>query len=154
MPTTHTEAKQELAQAIVRNIERGSEVAAALEKALLSLSGGALVFSMTFVNTLAPSKLALPLLFLAWLAFATSMIAVLAALRSLQSGLRKTFDEILNRLMEVERAETISERVRIPTKKIKYRYVELLNRLAIAAFIAGVLLLGSFVGYNLWFAAT
>ena len=39
----------------------------------------------------------------------------------------------------------------IPKKKIHYAKVEILNQLAIGAFIVGVLLLGFFVGYNLWF---
>jgi len=106
---------------------------------------------MTFVNTLAPSKLALPALFLAWIAFVGSIISLLYAMRSLQSGLSKTFDEIMDRLSEVEHAERSgASGISIPKKKIHYAKVEILNQLAIGAFIVGVLLLGFFVGYNLW----
>ena len=151
MAVTYDEAKRGLIEAISKNIQRGSEIAAGLDKALISLSGGALVFSMTFVNTLAPSKLALPALFLAWIAFVGSIISLLYAMRSLQSGLSKTFDEIMDRLSEVEHAERSgASGISIPKKKIHYAKVEILNQLAIGAFIVGVLLLGFFVGYNLW----
>jgi hypothetical protein len=152
MPVTYDEAKRELFEAISKNIQRGSDVAAGLDKTLISLSGGALVFSMTFVNTLAPSKLALPALFGAWVAFSTSIVAVLYSMRSLQSGLLKTFDEIMNRINALEEAEREgASQISIPTKSIRYANVEFLNRAGIGAFIVGILLLGFFVAYNIWF---
>jgi len=150
MATTYEEAKRELMAAISRNIHRGSDIASGFDKALISLSGGALVFSMTFVTTLAPQRRALLLLFFAWIAFSVSIITVLYSMRSLQSGLSKTFDELVDRQGDVEAAERAGGGISIPTKKIRYARVEALNQLAIGAFLAGVLLLGLFVGYNLW----
>ncbi len=46
----------------LRICSNGGDIAASLDKTLVSLSAGALVFSMTFVGTLAPERLWLPLL--------------------------------------------------------------------------------------------
>src|SRR5439155_225693 len=74
-----------------------------------------------------------------------------AKTETIRSGLSKTFDEIMDRLSEVEHAERSgASGISIPKKKIHYAKVEILNQLAIGAFIVGVLLLGFFVGYNLW----
>jgi hypothetical protein len=46
-----------LVERMLDTIRYGAEVAGTLDKTLVSLSGGALVFSMTFVDRLAPAKL-------------------------------------------------------------------------------------------------
>jgi hypothetical protein len=53
-------ARAKLSESIERNVERAGGIAAQLDKTLISLSAGALVFSMTFVGAFAPRKLALP----------------------------------------------------------------------------------------------
>ena len=82
-----TEAKRELHERAERNIDRGGIVSANLDKALISISGGALVFSMTFVGVLAPAKLLLPILFLSWAAFGASIVCVILAMRAEQKAI-------------------------------------------------------------------
>ena len=72
------EARTKLSESIEQNVERSGRVATQLDKTLISLSAGALVFSMTFVGTFAPGKLLLPLLFFAWAAFAACLVSFLA----------------------------------------------------------------------------
>jgi hypothetical protein len=50
------EARRDLAGMINDTVQKGAEVSAALDKTLVSLSGGALVLSMTFIDKLAPGK--------------------------------------------------------------------------------------------------
>jgi hypothetical protein len=52
-----------LVERLVANIRYCAEVATSIDKTLVSLSGGALVLSMTFVDRFAPAKLWLPVLF-------------------------------------------------------------------------------------------
>jgi hypothetical protein len=47
---------------IVDYVDRGERVSTELDKTLISLSAGALIFTMTFVGTFAPGKRWLPLL--------------------------------------------------------------------------------------------
>jgi hypothetical protein len=51
--------RETLGAQIDSKIETGAKVAAQLDRTLISLSGGALIFSMTFVDKIAPAKLAL-----------------------------------------------------------------------------------------------
>jgi hypothetical protein len=149
MAETYAQAKQKLTDAISRNIQRGSEVGSSVDKNLISLSGGALVFSMTFVDKLAPHKLILPVLFSAWTAFTACMIFVLFSMIYLQVGLSKTFNTLVQQINDVEAAERAGVRVSHPTKAIRYSKVKALNSLAVGSFIVGVLLLGFFVAYNI-----
>ena len=147
-------ARAKLSESIERNIERGGGVAAQLDKTLISLSAGALVFSMTFVGALAPRKLLLPLLFLAWGAFAACMICIIFAMRAEQIGIRKATQDMDALLRQIDTHEPVVSAAKLRLKLTHTisaaRGVVMLNKCAIAAFMLGVVLLGVFVGYNLW----
>jgi hypothetical protein len=143
-----------LGEGIQRNMERAGRVAAQLDKTLISLSAGALIFSMTFVGTFAPAKLLLPLLFLAWGAFASCLTFVIFAMRAEQNHIRKkthSFDTLLKQLDEDEPLLSATKlSVKLTYTVSSALAVRVLNKCAIGAFMIGVILLGSFVGYNLW----
>jgi hypothetical protein len=137
----------------------GSKIAAQLDRTLISLSGGALLFSMTFVDKIAPAKLQLWLLFAAWVAFVVSMVAVMLAMRAEQrlihgqivraSKLYDTLDAQEDEALSTGRAINI-----VPARVAVSKGVGVLNLVAMIAFGLGVALLGTFVGYNVWKAPT
>jgi hypothetical protein len=148
------EARTKLSEIIESHIKRSGNVAAQLDKTLISLSAGALVFSMTFVGIFAPGKLLLPLLFFAWSAFAACLTFVIFAMRAEQNAINKAmqnFDMLLKELDKNEPLASVTKlSVRLTRTVSTTRRVLILNRSAIGAFMIGVLLLGLFVGYNLW----
>ena len=83
------EARREIAEHMERHVRYSAEVAAALDKIIVTLSGGALVLSMTFADRLAPARLWLPVLFLSWLVFAVSIVSVALSYKALQKQLRE-----------------------------------------------------------------
>jgi anaerobic C4-dicarboxylate transporter len=143
------EARRDLAGMINDTVQRGAEVSAALDKTLVSLSGGALVLSMTFIEKLAPAKLWLPILFTSWAAFTISIICVVISLRFIQTELSEHGD-YLNRLTaEFEENLTSGKVGKVTTSAKQHRTVTWLNRIAVVAFLVGIILLGIFVGHNL-----
>ncbi len=151
-----SQVDKDLIERIEQNLERGGRVAADLDKTLISLSAGALVFSMTFVSSLAPAKLALWVLFLSWAAFGTSMLSVIFAIRNVQNALVKGMGNLKLAAEAIEQNKPIHSFFKVPMQKLTTKVtnnllVERLNILAISAFVLGVLLLGVFVGYNLWY---
>jgi hypothetical protein len=134
-------------------IERGSRVASAIDKTLISLSGGALIFSMTFVERLAPQKLLLPLLFCSWAFFALAIICVILAMREEQSALHaeaKQYTDSLAKLDQtpgaIRQALQLQPSITVGRNPKVWRW----NLFPVGAFLVGVLLLGAFVGFNLW----
>src|SRR5438552_8356700 len=88
-----------------RLTELGHEIGSAIDKALISLSGGALIFSMTFVERLAPEKLLLPVLFLSWAFFAIAIVSVVMAMRGEQKDLTSQgvrASEVLKSLEQIQ----------------------------------------------------
>jgi hypothetical protein len=143
------EARRDLADMIDDTVQKGAEVSAALDKTLVSLSGGALVLSMTFVDKLAPAKLWLPILFTSWGAFAISIICVVMSLRFIQTALSK-HGVYLNTVTEEFEKNLESGKIgRVTTSAKQHGIVTWLNRAAVVAFLAGIILLGIFVGHNL-----
>ncbi len=126
-----------------------------LDKTLVSLSGGGLVFSMTFVSALAPSKHLLSVLFAAWAAFTISIISVVLAIRrsqTLEGERLVAATNLLKEINEVERSGMVNI---LPTAQFhisaaRDMQIIVLNRSAILCFLVGVTLLAIFVGYNLW----
>jgi hypothetical protein len=147
-------ARAKLSESIERNVERGGGVAAQLDKTLISLSAGALVFSMTFVGAFAPRKLVLPLLFFAWGAFAACIICIIFAMRAEQTGIRKGTQDMDALLRQLDKHEPMVSAAKLRVKLMltisTAPRVLVLNKCAIAAFMLGVVLLGLFVGFNLW----
>jgi hypothetical protein len=151
-----------LREAIERNVDRGSRTAAQLDRTLISLSAGALLLSTTFVPTLAPKKLWLPLLFLAWLSFVASMILVIFAMRSAQSAVERAVQKAGASLKTLEKRPDIARQfiVEQPMEGIEtpltlkeitpHMHIAYLNLSSLIAFTFGVLCLAIFAGYNLW----
>jgi len=148
------DAQKRLVEQLENRIQQGGRVAAELDKTLISLSAGALVFSMTFVNTLAPQKFWLPVLFAAWTAFALSIVFVILAMRSEQrmvnGVIRRIGDECstLEKTAAFIRSFHISPHVE--TSTITNPNIGRLDFAALLRFLLGVASLGCFVGYNLW----
>jgi hypothetical protein len=147
------EAKRRLTDNVERNIERSGRVAAQLDKTLISLSAGALVFSMTFVSAFTPGKLLLPLLFLAWGAFAACMMLVIFAMRAEQNAMTAATQDLDSLLQQLDKHEPLVSAAKLNVK-LTYTVsaaprVVRLNKCAIGAFMVGVGFLGLFVGYDL-----
>lgn len=149
------EAQKELHERAERNIDRGAIVSANLDKALISISGGALLFSMTFVGALAPAKLLLPVLFLSWAAFGGSIACVILAMCAAQNAIVAA---VKNTQLAVERLKkdtALSVLVQMGvdpkvTPTVTHsKPVFVWNNCAITALIMGLVLLSVFAGYNL-----
>ena len=143
------ESRREIAQYIYNNVRYGAEVAAALDKIIVTLSGGGLVFSMTFADRLAPARLWLPILFLSWFAFAMSIIGVTFSLRTLQNELSKKSNQLAQMSTEFEENLTESKIGSIITGITRHKRVAIWNHIGIWSFVSAILLLGVFVGRNL-----
>lgn len=148
------DARQQAVEELTRAMQSASAAGANLDKVLLSLSGGALVLSMTFVEQFAPSKLLLPVLFLSWLAFGASLVSVVFAMRADQNAANRMTMDISKILADIENksAAVIAAKysVRFSRDVSLTTSVRYLNTCAISTFSLGMLLLGVFVGYNLW----
>jgi hypothetical protein len=149
---------QDLADRTERRLEHGRRVAADLDKTLISLSAGALVFSMTFANSLAPAKHVLWILFSAWIAFAATMLSVIFAQRRVQAAIVKTIVNLQRASEAIEKNKALHSFLKTPVKPLKSTVtpvpsVDFLNNLAMGAFLLGISLLGIFVGLNLWFGS-
>ena len=153
-----SEHREKLIRRLDEKVELGFKVASELDRTLVSLSGGALVFSMTFVDKLAPAKLLLPVLFGAWAAFAASMGAVIFAMRGAQNHISQEIAKFTTHFSELDQAEKAArtqpqiprQTVRVIPSVSKSTSVGWLNVGALVAFVIGVTLLGIFVGFNLW----
>jgi hypothetical protein len=148
------DARSKLSESIERNIERAGRVAAQLDRTLVSLSAGALVFSMTFVGTFAPRRLLLPVLFCAWGAFAGCLTFIIFGMRAEQNAIRKATGNFDSLLKQLDAHEPLVSAAKLSVKLTltfpAARWVLILNKCAIAAFMLGLALLGFFIGYNLW----
>jgi hypothetical protein len=126
------------------------ETSSELDKVVVSLSSGALVFSMTFVRYLAPQRIWLPILFLSWLAFTAAIVIVAWSIRQSQKHLVITIlrhDNLRKDLDKLEADKAISADYTVRANLLKD--IGRLNNLAIACFISGLILFGIFVGRNL-----
>jgi hypothetical protein len=140
-------ARETYSSAFEAGINRGEQ----LDKAIISLSGGGLVFSMTFVSALAPNKHLLWSLFAAWGSFTISIISVVLAIRRSQflDGQRLiSAAKMINELNEAEQFGAPPPHLNANARRDMC--ATYLNRAAVGCFLLGVILLGIFVGYNLW----
>jgi hypothetical protein len=144
-------ATQNTATLFADTLKLHQRIAEALDKTLISLSGGALVLSMTFVTALAPGKSLLPVLFSSWLCFGVSIVCVIIATRKAQIGTVRDAEVLTKFMRELdEKKKGGSTLVQATPEITRDVAVTHLNNTAIAAFLFGLLLLGFFVGFNLW----
>jgi hypothetical protein len=73
-------------------IEAESQSAQSFDKAMLTLSAGALALSITFIKELAPEPKCLCCLYFAWAGFCISLLSTLASFLTSQSSMRKQRD--------------------------------------------------------------
>src|SRR5205807_124145 len=140
---------QDLADRTERRLEHAGRVATDLDKTLISLSAGALVFSMTFANSLAPAKRVLWILFSAWIAFGTTILTVVFAQRRVQAAIVKAILNLQRASEAIEKNKALYSFLKAPIKPLKATVtpvpsVDFLNNLAMGAFLIGILLLGIF----------
>jgi hypothetical protein len=131
-------------------LHKGSEQAYQVDKSLLTLSGGALLLSITFVGTLSETKHCVGLLFVAWGCFVASITAVIFGMWKAQWITHQTAREAadaLERFSQMNVAEAAAQRATFPVGTDKP--VAWLNCIAILGFVLGVVFLCWFVGKNL-----
>jgi hypothetical protein len=113
-----------------------------LDTALVTLSGGALVISITFVDRVADGSPAYPAIMLAsWICFSVVVLLTLLSLYFSQKGAQSYALE-LDRLVEGDKSA-------YERSIWQYDWVKYLNFISIALFFVGVILLVVFSGINL-----
>jgi hypothetical protein len=143
-------SRRELIEQMRGLVDKGHAQAERIDSALLTLTAGALLLSITFVGTLTTSKQCLILLFVAWGTFILSMICVILAMMRAQHQSHQSAVETANnleRFSELDFVQAAQQRVTFPVGTQKT--VASLNVIAFIAFIIGVAFLCSFVGINL-----
>jgi hypothetical protein len=145
-------ARREITELLFDAYKRNREVGFSLEKVLISLSAGSLLFSMTFISALAPAKHWLIVLFLAWICFAGSIVLVIIGMRITQLTEVKIAVKMSELLEELEKRKSPEVQVRPNIKASPNRLGILLGNYAVGVFLAGIVCLGTFVGVNLWWA--
>ena len=143
-------SRRELIEQVRGLLEKGYAQSERVDTALLTLTAGALLLSITFVGTLTASKQCLSFLFAAWGAFILSMVSVIIAMmraqyQSLQSAIETTSN--LERLSEMDVVAAAQQRVSFPVGTQKTAAT--LNIIALLGFIIGIGFLCAFVGINL-----
>lgn len=122
------------------------KVAETLDKALLTLSGGALGVSMTFVRDIAKNPKCKCTLIASWILFGLTITLLLLSLYCCQAAYKKQ-REILD-------DEQIKRKDRNEYKPDKTRNkwsvaTEVLYFIAMVSFLFGLLFLGIFIGVNM-----
>jgi hypothetical protein len=131
------------------------------EKNFLLIAAGVLTFSITFIKDIVevPQSSFLPCLFIGWTLFALSVgIMMLTFIKSAYASDELWFkvDDILMEINKFEDTDAVEkqevQRIKQETNQILIHRKSQLRRMrygAIAAFLAGMVVFGFFVGYNL-----
>ena len=122
-------------------IDSEREAARSFDKAMITLSAGALAISITFVREIAPRPVGLGLVFAAWGGFVLALLAILFSFLCSQSAMRKQRKTIGADFARVKPAGGQANAWRTA--------VNVLNWACIIFFISGVILLALFAGTNL-----
>jgi len=117
------------------------DVSSRFDKSVLTLSGGSLFLSMTFVKEIAKTPNLTCMLLLAWLLFALAICLMLVSLLTSQSALRRQRKILDDNLATPEASATHRNQLGVVT--------HWLNVSSIIAFIVGVVCLSLFVAANL-----
>ena len=122
-------------------VQGRDDAQASFDKAIMTLSGGALGLALGFVRAGATPSWA-PVLWVAWACFAGSLLSTLFSFRSSF----RSFDSALEQLgSTLDRERIYSETVGGQAARLTAR----LNTAALSLFLVGVLALAVFVGVNL-----
>ncbi|PLS80214.1 MAG: hypothetical protein CYG59_09185 [Chloroflexi bacterium] len=126
----------------LRELETGEQEAAKLfDQSLLTLAGGALGISFTFVEKFAPQAQETPLLGWSWFCLSVAVVACLISYLVAQSAFRAE-QKALNRMRRGDRSAHHAS-------KGWSRATQVMNYIAFIGFIVGLTLLGRFVYINL-----
>ncbi|MFZ3375344.1 MAG: hypothetical protein WA183_07305 [Chthoniobacterales bacterium] len=151
-------ARQVLSDAIERNIDRGNQSAAQLDRTLITLSSGALVFSMTVGSKLGGAKCILAFLFFSWICFLAAITLVILSMRSQQNAAERAVQKAAKGLKLLEDDPEIARQFLaqqkspepITRKEVeRHEVIGCLNSWALVAFGAGMLSLAIFAAFNL-----
>src|SRR5437773_6758369 len=134
--------RREFTQRLYEAYNENNELGYWLDKSLISLSGGSLVFSMTFMSALALGRHCLPVLFLTWVCFATSIACVIVAMRKAQTSATARAVEISALLSELEKRNASDIRVTSTLAMTRNVARIRLNNYALGGFLVGVVCLG------------
>jgi hypothetical protein len=131
-------------------LQRTAEQAHEIDKALLTLSSGALVLSMTLLGRLPKVAACLGLLFGSWACFGGCVVLVVIAMIRSQWATHKSAVETANNLERFSQMPPVEAALQRVTRPVGInRAVALLNLLAALSFIAGIGLLGWFATVNM-----
>jgi hypothetical protein len=150
----YNEQRRYLGERIDELTETGATVAGQLDRTLISLSGGALIFSMTFVDKIAPARLAPWLLFAAWCAFGLCMLSVMFSMQSNQRAATKAIENLSTVFSDLDKAEIEAFKTGrlvnvAPGPAIQSKITGVFNVAGMLAFIVGLTMLGLFIVYNI-----
>lgn len=124
------------------------------DKGLVTLSGGALGLSMTFMKDIVPHPLATHLLYYGWACFALSIVCVFGSLLFAQYSLLQSLHRSSEymQLLAARYDNSIEKPKSIDTSAHQVPYDRYANWLAIgslATFVLGIGLLGKFISANM-----
>ncbi len=126
--------------------ESGSKQSASFDKHVLTLASGVLGGVIVFLEKIAPDpvRTSLWLLYLSWAGLLCSITATLVSFQASKAAHLKDIEIWDARYLDQE-----TSRLREQADKLKGR-TRRLNRISLCAFVAGLILLGVFAGYNIW----
>ncbi len=119
-------------------IEAEQKGAQQFDKAILTLAGGALAISLTFIKNIAPHPKVWTIywLALAWIAFIVSLLSTLCSFLTSQSACRKQRDILENEFFNSEDSHNENNISALWTKR--------LNLFSIILFVLGIIFLSIF----------
>ncbi len=126
-------------------IEAERETAQQFDKAILTLAAGALALSITFINQIAPKPKLYSIywLIIAWSFFCLSLLSTLISFLTSQAACRKQRDILDEEISKNSKKSNNTE------ENNAALWTDKLNKLSIAFFILGVMLLIVFSAMNL-----
>jgi len=129
-------------------IEAESQSVQSFDKAMLTLSAGALALSITFIRELAPEPKNLCCLYLTWASFCLSLLSTLASFLTSQSSMRRQRD-ILDASQEERDSKDDGVNIGGSQRNVWIPITKWLNCFAIMFFVVGVFCLAAFAAANI-----
>jgi hypothetical protein len=128
------------------------EAAQSFDKAMLTLSGGALALSLTFIHDIAPQPVAEGWLLAAWIFFGLALIATsssfLASQYAMHHELVRLDAEFVTNTTNIDEAVRLEARAAAKRKNRLDGLTTILNISSLASFGLGAVCLGWFVWMN------
>jgi hypothetical protein len=122
-------------------IDEEREAARTFDKAMLTLSGGALGLSLSFIKQLVPHPHLIGLLATAWSSLAVALLATILGLHISQSAIRRARDML--------DGDQRGDKDALNQKNTPARWTDCFNWIAATTFMVGIVLLVMFALLNL-----